>query len=138
MESENTEGAAFIAVLVATIVLFAILGVTAFVAYSISSDNSADGQTIGIWVGGGCLTAIVAFVLTRLILLAILQPGNVVWSVTPADEAIRQVSATNVGIFGLVSYTLYKLFGKKKVEKKEVAEETSAETEVDELINSIE
>ena len=138
MESENTEGAAFIAVLVATIVLFAILGVTAFVAYSISSDNSADGQTIGIWVGGGCLTAIVAFVLTRLILLAILQPGNVVWSVTPADEAIRRVSATNVGIFGLVSYTLYKLFGKKKVEKKEVAEETSAETEVDELINSIE
>ena len=138
MESENTEGAAFIAVLVATIVLFAILGVTAFVAYSISSDNSADGQTIGIWVGGGCLTAIVAFVLTRLILLAILQPGNVVWSVTPADEAIKQVSATNVGIFGLVSYTLYKLFGKKKVEKKEVAEETSAETEVDELINSIE
>jgi len=138
MESENTEGAAFIAVLVATIVLFAILGVTAFIAYNLSSENSADGQTIGIWVGGGCLTAIISFVLIRLILLAILQPGNVVWSVEPADQAIKQVSATNVGIFGLVSYTLYKLFGRKKVEKKEVAEETSAETEVDELINSIE
>ena len=138
MESENAEGGAFIAVLVATIVLFAILGVTAFIAFSLSSENTSDGQTIGIWIGGGCLTAIIAFVLTRWIMLAILVPGDVVWSVTPANQAIKQVSATNVGIFGLVSYTLYKLFGKKKVEKKEVAEETSAETEVDELINSIE
>jgi len=68
-----------------------------------------------------------------------LNPGNVVWPVESGDQAIKKVSATNIGIFSLISYTLYKLFGKKKTtEKKEVVEESSAEAEVDELINSIE
>jgi len=138
MESENTEGAGFIAILVATILFFAVAGATAFIAFSMSNDNSADGQTIAIWVGGGALASIIVFLLTWWILLAILQPGNVVWPVTPADEAVKTVSATNLSIFGLVSFALYKLFGKKKAEKKEVKEETSAEAEVDELINSIE
>ena len=138
MESENVEGAGFIANLVAVIVFFSIAGVAAFIAWSASNDNSADGQTIAIWAGGGFLTALIAFFITKWILLAILNPGNVVWPVTPADEAVKKVSATNLGVFGLVSYALYKLFGKKKAEKKEVAEETSAEAEVDELINSIE
>ena len=71
-------------------------------------------------------------------MIAILQPGNVVWPVTPGDQAIKTVSATNLSIFGLVSFALYKLFGNNKTEKKDVTEETSAEGEVDELINSIE
>ena len=65
-------------------------------------------------------------------------PGNVVWPVESADQAIKKVSATNMGIFGLITLAIYKLFGKKNTEKKEVAKESSAETEVDELINSIE
>ena len=73
------------------------------------------------------------------IMLLVLQPGNIVWNVTPGEEAIKQVSATNVTIFGLISFALYKLFGKKKAEeKKEVQAEENAETEIDELINSIE
>ena len=65
-------------------------------------------------------------------------PGDVVWSVESGDQAIKKVSATNIGIFGMILFAIYKLFGKKNTEKKEVAEESSAETEVDELINSIE
>lgn len=96
-------------------------------------------MTISIVAGAGALIAIICFFITRWIMMAILNPGNVVWPVTPADQAVKQVSATNLGIFSLITYALYKLFGKKKVEKKEVvAEETSAEAEVDELINSIE
>ena len=72
-------------------------------------------------------------------MLLILQPGDIVWPVTPGEEAVTQVSATNVTIFGLISFALYKLFGKKKTEeKKEVQAEDKAETEIDELINSIE
>ena len=91
-----------------------------------------------MWAGGGALASILVFLLSWWIMLAILQPGNVVWPVTPADEAIKKVSATNLGIFGFISFALYKLFGKKKAEKKEVVEETSAEADIDELINSIE
>jgi len=58
--------------------------------------------------------------------------------VTPVDQAITQVSATSLSIFGFISFVLYKLFSKKKVENKEVAKETSVESEVKELINSIE
>ena len=72
-------------------------------------------------------------------MLLALNPGNVVWPVESGDQAIKKVSAANIGIFSLVSYALYKLFGKKNSsEKKEVVEESSAEAEVDELINSIE
>ena len=74
-------------------------------------------------------------------MLLALNPGNVVWPVESGDQAIKKVSAANIGIFSLVSYALYKLFGKKNSsEKKEVkaAEESSTEAEVDELINSIE
>ena len=72
-------------------------------------------------------------------MLLALNPGNVVWPVESGDQAIKKVSATNLGIFGFISYVLYKLFGKKKsADKKEVAQESSAEAEVDELINSIE
>ena len=79
-----------------------------------SNDNSADGKTIALWAGGGFLAAIIGFLLTWWILLAILQPGNVVWPVTPGDQAIKNVSATNLSIFGLVSFALYKLFGNNK------------------------
>ena len=46
-------------------------------------------------------------------MLLALNPGNVVWPVEPADQAIKKVGAANIGIFSLVSYALYKLFGKK-------------------------
>ena len=87
--------------------------------------------------GGTCCSIILYFVVWRLMLLALL-PGDVVWSVESGDQAIKKVSATNMGIFSLISFAIYKLFGKKNTEKKEIAEEKSAETEVDELINSIE
>ena len=43
MESENTEGANFIALLVATILFFVVAGIFGFIAFSMSNDNSADG-----------------------------------------------------------------------------------------------
>ena len=46
-------------------------------------------------------------------MLLVLNPGNVVWPVESGDQAIKKVSAANIGIFSLVSYALYKLFGKK-------------------------
>ena len=68
-----------------------------------------------------------------------LLPGDVVWPVESGDQAIKKVSATNIGIFGLISYILIKLFGKKKSnDKKEVVEESDTQAEVDDLINSFE
>ena len=128
-----------ISTLVAVIVFAAIAGITVWLALDASSTNTADGMSIAIGSGIGGFAAIICFFITRWIMMAILNPGNVVWPVTPADQAVKQVSATNLGIFSLITYALYKLFGKKKAEKKEVvAAETSAEAEVDELINSIE
>jgi len=63
-------------------------------------------------------------------MLAALNPGNVEWPVESGDQAIKKVSATNISIFGFISFALYKLFCKKRsTEKKEVksAEEGSAE-----------
>ena len=86
------------------------------------------------------MAALIVFIFTWWLILQILEPGNVVWPVENADSAITKVKATHIGIFGLISFALFKLCGKKKEEKKEVeaAEEVSAEAEVDELINSIE
>ena len=50
------------------------------------------------------------------------MPGNVVEPVTPADEAVTNVSASHLTIFGLVSLFFYKLCAKKKQIKENEAE----------------
>lgn len=77
------------------------------------------------------------FIILNWLLLLIFMPGNVVWPVDPSVETVTRVNATNMTILGFVSLVVYKLCGKKQVEKKtEVVAEPQAE--VDELINSIE
>ena len=134
MESENTEygillafgGALFLAA-----IAFAL-------TWTYITDDSIDEETRKTRYRNSAIITGSVFIVVFVLLIFGYMPGDVVWPVTPADEAVKNVSATNLGIFGLISYTLYKLFGSKKAEKKEVAEETSAEAEVDELINSIE
>ena len=68
-----------------------------------------------------------------------LTKGDVEWPVESGDEAIKKVSATNIGIFGFISFILYKLFGKKRsTEEREDKADEGGSAEVDELINSIE
>ena len=134
MESENPENG-----ILQAIGYSLVIAAIAFAStWTYITDASIDDETRKTRYLHSAIITSVFFIVGLVIFISVLMPGDVVWPVTPADEAVKNVSATNLGIFGLISYTLYKLFGSKKAEKKEVAEETSAEAEVDELINSIE
>jgi hypothetical protein len=69
MESENTEDAETIAILIATGVALLILGITGAIVYGMINDKTGSGIEIAAWAGGGTLTAIIAFFLLWWIML---------------------------------------------------------------------
>lgn len=140
-ESENTENGETWAFGIA--LFCALLAATFWVAitwniYDNGSMSYFQNTTEAAGFGAaGLIGVAISFVILNWILLSVFMPGNVVLPIEEADEAVTKINATNMTIFGLVSLFVYKLCGKKQVEKKtEVVAEPQAE--VDELINSIE
>jgi len=81
---------------------------------------------IAAWAAGGIVCAgIFFFIAYWLLNTLIFSPGNVIWPVTPEDEAITKINASHVTVLGFLSLFFYKLCGKKQV-KAEVAADPEA------------
>jgi len=58
--------------------------------------------------------------------------------VPSAEDAVKRVNATNMGVLAFFSYMFYKLCGKKQEKQNAKTEKAEETAEIDELINAIE
>jgi len=143
MFSENVENGDLYALTLAVFgtVFAAIVG--GYYVYSEWNTNSP-GYWAGV-IGAGVVALVVGFFILRWFLLLYFMPGNVIWEVTPADDAVITVEAMGgrLTILSLVSAALMKIYRKEPaaVEQESetaVAEAEAAPAEVDFQTNSLE
>lgn len=83
------------------------------VAYFVIYDGN-NMSTFICSIVGGFVACILIFFLLLMTIEELLLPGDEVRKVTPPREAIKNVKAGHIAIFGLISYLANKLFCAKK------------------------
>lgn len=81
--------------------------------------NYSENQAVLIYLGG-ILFSVVVFFVFRVVLKYILWPGDQIWEVTPADEAVANVSCSpgHLTIFGFFAYLMHRFCCSSKSKKK--------------------
>lgn len=124
-ESENTPNGGVWSLAIALLLTICGLAVFGFMLWSYSDVNAVETIEIAAWAAGGIVCAGIFFFIAYWLLNLVFTPGNVIWPVTPEDEAITKINASHVTVLGFLSLFFYKLCGKKQV-KAEVAADPEA------------
>jgi hypothetical protein len=105
--------------------------------------DTQSGQYWAGVIGAGVVGLVIGFFILRWFLLLMFMPGNVIWEVTPADDAVVTVEAMGgrLTILGLISAALMKIYRKAPAaveQESETAVTEAAPAEDDTQTNSLE
>jgi hypothetical protein len=95
------------------------------------TNDKFEAWVMALVITGGFVAALIAAVLVFFLAYVEATPGENMEKVEEPGKAIQKVNATNMTVFGFVSYVLYKFFNTKKTAQQETpaaVEETEIES----------